>query len=139
MCLREQKYFRAAALIAVNIYIQIHDGSWNPETGGSTAAEANLSEAELKKLKSKKKKGKKMLELVVFENCMSVFVLIFTLLYSEALKKKKEDEKKKKEGAKRNAEPVKEDPLEPEKLLKEAQEKALEKAKEWCEWLETLR
>ena len=80
-----------------------------------------------------------MLELVVFENCMTVFVLIFTLLYSEALKKKKEDEKKKKEGAKRNAEPVKEDPLEPEKLLKEAQEKALEKAKEWCEWLETLR
>ncbi|CBY20343.1 unnamed protein product [Oikopleura dioica] len=109
---REQKYFQAAALIAVNIYIQIHDGTWNPETGGSTAAEANLSEAELKKLKSKKKK--------------------------EALKKKKEDEKKKKEGAKRNTEPVKEDPLEPEKLLKEAQEKALEKAKEWCEWLETL-
>ena len=57
--LREQKYFRAAALIAVNIYIQIHDGSWNPETGGSASAEANLSEAELKKLKSKKKKGRR--------------------------------------------------------------------------------
>lgn len=111
-CVREQKYFRAAALIAINIYIQIYDGAWNPETGGSTAAEANLSEAEMKKLKSKKKK--------------------------EMLKKRKEDDKKKKEGAKRNAEPVKDDPLEPEKLLKEAQEKALEKAKEWCHWLETL-
>ena len=79
--LREQKYFRAAALIAVNIYIQIHDGSWNPETGGSASAEANLSEAELKKLKSKKKKGRRSFLFSIFMN-EYIFSIMLSLFIS---------------------------------------------------------
>ena len=112
ICLREHRFFRCAAVIAIEIYIQIFDGVWNPETGKSGSEEANLSESELKKLKNKQKREKA----------------------------KKEAQKKQgnKEANKKN-EPIKEDPLEPEKLLKEAKDNSIEKAKEWSKWLEELR
>ena len=116
-------------MIAIEIYVQIYDGAWNPETGKTADDETNLSEAEKKKLASKRRK--------------------------EAAKKKKGGEAKKGEKGekgnnKKTNEPAKEDPLEPETLLKEAQETikqgdkivtytALEKAKEWTRWLEDLR
>merc|ERR1712130_638085 len=108
--LREHRFFRCAAVIAIEIYIQIYDGTWNPDTGKATNNAAKLSETELKKLRSKKKKAAKKIEA----------------------------EKEKQKNSKKTNEPIKEDPLEPEKLLKEAQEKALEKAKEWSHWLEDL-
>ena len=112
MCiLREHRFFRCAAVIAIEIYIQIYDGTWNPDTGKASNDAAKLSETELKKLRSKKKKAAKKIEA----------------------------EKEKQKNSKKTNEPIKEDPLEPEKLLKEAQEKALEKAKEWSQWLEDLR
>lgn len=126
--LREHRFFRCAAVIAIEIYVQIYDGAWNPETGKTADDETNLSEAEKKKLASKRRK--------------------------EAAKKKKGGEAKKGEKGekgnnKKTNEPAKEDPLEPETLLKEAQETikqgdkivtytALEKAKEWTRWLEDL-
>merc|ERR1712227_820446 len=55
--LREHRFFRCAAVIAIEIYIQIFDGVWNPDTGKSGSEEAKLSESELKKLKKKQKSG----------------------------------------------------------------------------------
>jgi len=109
--LREHRFFRCAAVIAIEIYIQIFDGVWNPDTGKSGSEEAKLSESELKKLKNKQKREKA----------------------------KKEAQKKQgnKESNKKN-EPIKEDPLEPEKLLNEAKDNSIEKAKEWSKWLEEL-
>lgn len=110
--LREHRFFRCAAVIAIEIYIQIYDGVWNPETGKSSDGENQLSESELKKLKNKRKK-------------------------QNAIKKQLED-KKKKDTNKKTNEPIKEDPLEPEKLIQEASTKSIEKAKEWTKWLEEL-
>lgn len=96
-------------MIAIEIYIQIYDGTWNPDTGKTGEDETELTESEKKKLKSKRKKT--------------------------AAKKKAA----KQENSKKTKEPIKEDPLESDRLLKEAQEKAMDKAKEWTRWLEDLR
>lgn len=105
--LREHRFFRRAALVAVNIYLRIADGKWNSVTGAADDQTNPMSEAEKKKLRNKKKKA--------------------------ALKKKQEEEKKKKKN-----EPNKTDDLDPDKLINEAQDNPLQKAKEWVRWLEDL-
>ena len=78
-------------------------------TGAADEGTNPLTEAEKKKLRNKKKKA--------------------------ALKKKQEEEKKKK----KNEPNAKADDLDADKLINEAQDNPLQKAKEWVRWLEELR
>ena len=108
--LRVHRFFRRAAIVAINIYLEIADNKWNSVTGKQVDGGEQLSESELKKRKRKAAK--------------------------QALKKKQEDEKKKKKSE--NNKEEKEDPLAEEKLIDEAQKEPLMKAKEWAQWIEDL-
>jgi len=108
--LRIHRFFRRAAIVAINIYLEIADNKWNSVTGKQVDGSEQLSESELKKRKRKAAK--------------------------QALKKKQEDEKKKKKSTDQKEE--KEDPLAEEKLIDEAQKEPLQKAKEWAAWIEDL-
>ena len=88
--------------------MEIADGVWNSVTGKQEAGGEQLSESELKKMRRKAAR--------------------------QAAKKKQEDEKKKK----KNDQPEKEDPLDADKLIEEAQKEPLNKAKEWASWIEDL-
>lgn len=106
--LRVHRFFRRAAIVAISIYLEIADGVWNSVTGKQEAGGEQLSESELKKMRRKAAR--------------------------QAAKKKQEDEKKKK----KNDQPEKEDPLDADKLIEEAQKEPLNKAKEWASWIEDL-
>jgi len=108
--LREHRFLRRAAVVAVKIYLAISDGKWNSVTGQTEEGDSQMTEAEKRKLRNKAKKA-------ALKN-----------------KKKAEDEKKK---TKKN-EPNKVDELDPDKLILEAQDNSLQKAKEWVHWLEQL-
>ena len=107
---REHRFLRRAAVVAVKIYLAISDGKWNSVTGQTEEGDSQMTEAEKRKLRNKAKKA-------ALKN-----------------KKKAEDEKKK---TKKN-EPNKVDELDPDKLILEAQDNSLQKAKEWVHWLEQL-
>lgn len=108
--LREHRFLQRAAVVAVKIYLAISDGKWNSVTGQTEEGDSQMTEAEKRKLRNKAKKA-------ALKN-----------------KKKADDEKKK---TKKN-EPNKVDELDPDKLILEAQDNSLQKAKEWVHWLEQL-